>query len=136
MNYFRVKTIKHLLERKNVFLCLACLWTVFITVLCLVTFTNLPEVKISGADKYVHVTLYFVFTLLWSLHFIENNAKRNPYFEVLMASIIYGVIIEIAQETLTTTRHGDIKDVLANIFGSMLAVAVMFIGVQFSQKKI
>ena len=105
--------------------------------LCLASFNSLPKIGISGADKYVHVTLYFVFTTLWSWHL----KTRNPIvffslIKVLIASIIYGSLIEIAQGVFTTTRKADILDVLANTLGSMLAVALIFVLLQFSSKKI
>jgi VanZ family protein len=54
----------------------------------------------------------------------------------VIASIIYGSLIEIAQGVFTTTRKADILDVLANTLGSMLAVALIFVLLQFSSKKI
>lgn len=35
--------------------------------------------------------------------------------------MLYGIIIEVLQEVLTTSRQGDIKDVIANIVGLTIA---------------
>lgn len=126
MNYFQVKTIKRLSEHKNAFFYLAFVWTIFIAVLCLVSFSDLPKVKINGADKYVHFTLHFVFTILWFCYLKANKEIGNLFLKVLIASIVYGIIIEICQETFTSTRHADIKDVMANSLGSIVAIGVMY----------
>jgi VanZ family protein len=44
-----------------------------------------------------------------------------------MLSILYGIVIEILQETTTTTRNADILDVLANFTGTLSALAVFIL---------
>ena len=105
--------------------------------LCLASFNSLPKIGISGADKYVHVALYFVFTTLWSWHL----NTRNPIvffslIKVLIASIIYGSLIEMAQGVFTTTRKADVLDVLANTLGSILAIVVILLDFKFLSKNI
>jgi len=125
------------LEHKNTFLCLAILWTLFMAYLCLANFKSLPKVGISGADKYVHVTLYFVFTILWSCHLkTRNSIGFFSLIKVVITSIIYGSLIEMAQGVFTTTRKADIMDVLANTLGSILAVVVILLDLKFLSKKI
>lgn len=105
--------------------------------LCLASFNSLPRIGISGADKYVHVTLYFVFTILWSCHLkTRNSIGVISLLKVVIASIIYGTVIEIAQGVFTTTRKADIVDVLANTLGSILAIVVILLEIKFSSKKI
>ncbi len=107
-------------------LSLAISWTVLIAVLCLVSFSDLPTVKIKSADKYVHVTLHFVFVLLWGFY-VSKEKRGIPIPKIVLlviASVLYGILIEFLQETLTTTRHADIYDVLANLTGAILALLV------------
>ena len=105
--------------------------------LCLANFKSLPKVGISGADKYVHVTLYFVFTILWSCHLkTRNSIGFFSLIKVVIASIIYGSLIEMAQGVFTTTRKADIMDVLANTLGSILAIVVILLDLKFLGKKI
>ena len=54
----------------------------------------------------------------------------------MIASIIYGSLIEMAQGVFTTTRKADIMDVLANTLGSILAVVVILLDLKFLSKKI
>lgn len=93
-------------------------------VVCLVNFGKLPAVSIDGADKYVHVFMHFVFVTLWCQHFMKNTGLMQPrvFAKAISFSILYGCLIEIAQEYLTTTRQADLKDVAANFAGALLAV--------------
>jgi len=107
---------------------LAVAWTIILAILCLVKFTDLPSIGVSGADKYVHFALHFVFTMLWGYYFgVKGNeiALTNMVF-VVTSSLCYGILIEILQETCTTTRRADIFDVLANFSGALVAF-VLFI---------
>jgi VanZ family protein len=105
--------------------------------LCLANFKSLPKIGIGGADKYVHVTLYFVFTTLWSCHLkTRHSIGMVSLIKVVVISIIYGSLIEMAQGAFTTTREPDILDVLANTLGSLIAVVVILVALQFSSKKI
>jgi VanZ family protein len=108
---------------------LAISWTLLIAFLCLVTFSKLPSLRVSGVDKYVHATLHFVFTLFWGSYISlkQNEIKIPKILRVVMLSILYGIVIEILQETITTTRHADILDVLANFTGTLLALAVFIL---------
>lgn len=107
---------------------LAIGWTLLIAVLCLLKFTNLPAIRVSGADKYVHFTLHFVFTMLWGYYFWLklNEIVLKKIVFVVTSSLCYGILIEILQETFTATRHADIFDVLANFSGALVAL-VLFV---------
>jgi len=121
--------INNLLVLKKTLFGLAISWTLLIAFLCLVTFSKLPSLGVSGVDKYVHATLHFVFTLFWGSYISlkQNEIKIPKILRVVMLSILYGIVIEILQETITTTRHADILDVLANFTGTLLALAVFIL---------
>ena len=109
---------------KNAIFSLAISWTILIAVLCLVKFSNLPSFGVSGADKFVHFTFHFVFTILWGFY---SWAKLNEITiakigSVVILSFCYGILIEILQEIFTKTRHADIFDVLANGIGALVAL--------------
>ena len=113
---------------KKAILGLAIGWTVLIAVLCLVKFTDLPTFGVSGADKYVHFTFHFVFTMLWGFYYWLklNEREITKIVHVVIISLCYGILIEILQETCTTTRHADIFDVMANLTGATSAL-VLFV---------
>ena len=108
---------------KNITLSLAIGWTFLILVLCLVKFNKLPSVQVSGADKYVHFTFPFAFTLLWSFYSRLRLGQwiLKSSFIIVCLSVGYGILIEILQETFTQTRKADIMDVAANATGAIIA---------------
>jgi VanZ family protein len=128
MNYFQAKLTKNLSEHKNLFLAFAVLWTAMITYLCLVDFKVLPKIGIGGFDKYVHFTFHFVFTTLWFLYLkSKKEAPSGLYLKTFLASLVYGIAIEIAQALFTTTRKADVLDVCANASGSFVAILILFL---------
>lgn len=141
MNYFPVMNIRNLLGHRYLYLWLAELWTLFIAFLCLESSKNLPSIGIKAADKYVHFTFHFVFVVLWSLYFIikqpENrNTIHKTVLRVFIASVLYGILIEIAQGLFTKTRGADIFDVFANSTGSVFgAFAILLYTFYLFKKK-
>jgi len=123
---------------KKIFFWLALAWTITIAVLCLVSFKKFPSVgKIANADKYVHATFHFIFTTLWYLYLKNRNPianYRKPLIAILMLSFFYGILIELAQHFFTATRHADVKDVLANFSGGVLAVIMLIVYEKLSKK--
>jgi glycopeptide antibiotics resistance protein len=109
---------------KNAIFSLAIGWTILIAVLCLVKFTDLPSFGVSGADKYVHFTFHFVFTMLWGFYLWAklNEITISKVGRVVILSFCYGILIEILQEIYTKTRHADIFDVMANGTGALVSL--------------
>lgn len=126
MPYFRPMPMPNLLVRKYL-LPAAIGWTMLIAVMCLVSFGQLPSIGIGGADKYVHVVFHFGFFVLWFLHFRRPDNFDKLMARVFLASLLYGIAIEVAQELFTATRHADIYDVMANTTGAFMAVAAIMI---------
>nr|WP_294774246.1 VanZ family protein [uncultured Flavobacterium sp.] len=120
---------------KKSILSLAIGWTFLIAVLCLYRFGDLPKIKVSGIDKYVHFTFHFVFTLLWG-YYVWLQPYRfalKKLFIIVLISLCYGILIEFLQEIFTQTRHADIMDVLANFTGAMTAL-LLFIWLKKEKK--
>jgi VanZ family protein len=114
---------------KKLWFVAALSWTILIVLLCLISFRTLPSVAIPSADKYVHFTFHFIFTILWFLYFRSKNSNAallKIAISVIVFSFLLGSIIEIAQEMFTETRQADVMDVAANFAGSAIAsLAVM-----------
>ena len=119
----------NLLVLKKTFFVLAISWTLLIALLCLITFSKLPSFGVSGVDKYVHATLHFVFTIFWGSYISikHNEIKTSQIVRIVLVSILYGIIIEILQEEITTTRQADIKYVFANLTGTLFAFTLFFL---------
>jgi VanZ family protein len=113
----------------NIYLSAALIWTCSILFLCLASFSNLPDVGVENADKYVHFTFHFVFVNLWFLYFNSKNQKNS--FKLILfiffASFLLGILIELAQQVFTTTRKGDVFDIFANTSGAFSALILILI---------
>lgn len=106
---------------------MAVLWTAIVTYFCLVNMNDLPKVNVGGYDKIGHLTFHFGLTVLWFLYFYfqKTLAKEKALISAVLFSFLYGVGIELIQTFFTTSRSGDVMDVLANFIGSLMGVAVV-----------
>jgi VanZ family protein len=94
--------------------------------------SEIPQVTISieNLDKLVHIFFHFVFTSLLYLflkNVFNNTNKIKPVVVSIVISFFFGIIIEILQEAFTATRHADLFDVLANLFGATLSVVTIIV---------
>ncbi|GHT32721.1 membrane protein [Bacteroidia bacterium] len=99
-----------------------------ITVILLVIYLSFfkpPTVDLplfAGFDKLMHICMYAGLSgMLW-LEFLLNYRRkplpmRHAYIGAIAAPILFGGLIEIGQEYLTTYRGGDWLDFLADIGG-------------------
>jgi VanZ family protein len=79
------------------------------------------EVSYSNIDKFYHLFAYFTLSICWLFSFYKKPTLK---YIIVIACIIYGIIIEVLQDTLTLYRTGDFKDVLANTLGIVLGLLV------------
>lgn len=122
-------------HKKNFFL--AILWTLGITVACLVSIGDVPKVTILGKDKSIHSFFYFVFSVLWFLFLtkeIPHWSFARKAILVVFSALFYGAIIEVCQEQFTTSRKADVYDVIANVTGSIIAILVLFLIGKFRKR--
>lgn len=114
------------------------LWSVMVTVACLVSVSDVPDVDmgIENADKLVHFTFYAVFSILWFVYLqsIVNNDKRL-YVAVFIFSVLFGIGIEFCQSVFTETRQADVVDAIANTLGSLFGLSMLkFYNNRFNKK--
>jgi len=105
---------------------------VFVTFSSLYSFedSDLSNFNIPYGDKVVHFIFYFVAAVLGSLFFIETKEKKSIYIKYLkilaLSLILFGIIIEVIQGTMTVNRSGDVFDALANSLGVILGIIGIF----------
>nr|WP_262910958.1 VanZ family protein [Flaviramulus multivorans] len=95
----------------------------------LIKLNNLPDVGVSFGDKIFHFLAYFVLTFLWFNTFINTYKFKNRRAIIfsIVISVVFGIIIEVLQETITVSRALDIYDVLANTIGVLIASLVLWV---------
>ena len=105
------------------------LYSLALATVCLIKVDKLvEEVHIQNADKIFHFSAYFVLTILWyiTLFFQFKTKKNKSIIYAICFSVMFGIIIEILQGNVTTSRQSDINDVFANTIGVFLAALVIY----------
>lgn len=82
--------------------------------------TDIPNV-FNLWDKVQHALAFAVLTIAGNLGFPRNTKS------VYIGLILYAAAIEIIQSTLTTTRFGEVSDLLADGIGVAAGFAVCFV---------
>ncbi|MDF0707493.1 MAG: VanZ family protein [Bacteroidota bacterium] len=108
-------------------------WVVIITVLSLFSFSSMDldtgTLNIPYADKITHFIFYMVFGFTGCLSLRERTKGSLGLAKtlkiVLVLAIIYGILIEILQFTLTTDRMAEMGDVLANTLGAFSGIGLI-----------
>ncbi len=89
---------------------------------------HIPHVTIPQFDKVVHTGLYIIFAILtyygWTSQGGYKVLHRQTLLKVIVLLSLYGFAIEIMQETLTSDRHFELLDELANAVGSVIGALI------------
>ena len=113
------KGIKTLFKDRLIFIALGI--TFVIGYLSLKKVGNIP-VQISHADKIYHAIAYFFLGVTWLLSAPKSLTNKKLKYAIVCGCIIYGIIIEVLQGTLTTYRTASVLDVAANFVGVIIAM--------------
>ena len=121
---------------KKIYLSAALIWTSSILLLCLEPASDLPKVEINNVDKLVHFAFHFLFIILWYLYLNSNTKITNYKAPVILffVSLVFGIIIELSQQAFTTSRKGDILDVISNVSGAFSALITLVLFQYFRRK--
>ena len=89
----------------------------------------MPKVNLSHADKIFHFGTYLGLTLLWfgGFRYSLNIEKRRAIFYSAVFSVLFGIVIEVLQYTLTSYRSMDVLDVIANTLGALVATLILWL---------
>lgn len=113
---------------KKQLLLISCSYSLVLTILSLITVNDkLPSIK--NSDKLYHIIAYFIFMTVWfyTFHFKFKLKKHKALLVAFIASISFGIVIELLQGFLTQNRQSDVNDVVANIIGAILALFMQFL---------
>lgn len=116
-----------LLVSKKLFLLVASTLIIFLTVISLKESDGFLLDLIPFTDKILHLSAYIVLTFLWSKYLVLAFSKvteNKILITVAILLLIYGIIIEVLQSKLTTTRMLEFTDVVANFIGIVFGVII------------
>jgi VanZ family protein len=120
--------IKTLLKHNSFIIALG----VTLSVICLSLIKmphNPTKITFANIDKVYHGIAYFTLSFSWLIAYYKKPEKKRI---IIIGCIIFGIIIELLQSTLTNYRTGDYLDVIANSSGIFIALIIFNL---FSKKK-
>jgi VanZ family protein len=121
--------------RNKILLSLALLYTIALAIISLLKATDLPDVDIDNGDKYAHTIAYALLCLFWYIA-LKANSINAALVKAVTISIIYGIILEVLQGTLTEARVTDLYDILANCIGVVFISLIIALRNKTHVKKI
>lgn len=113
---------------KKAILILTLIYTSVLGTVSLIKIDNVPNIGISFGDKVFHFLAYGVLALLWfNTFFFKFKFKRKrAIFSAVILSLIFGIIIEVLQDTMANERALDVYDIVANTLGVLLASTMLW----------
>jgi len=105
----------------------AAIYTLALAYACLMSLESMPEIDVSFGDKIFHFGAYAAFTILWYAAFLFNfnlNKKKALWYSTLFA-VVFGIVVEVLQDTMTDYRAMDVYDVIANTSGALLTALIL-----------
>lgn len=100
-------------------------WALVIAWLSLVPSPPSPDLGVLALDKVQHAAAYFVLCLLIG-QFVGGKGRhaRGAWIRAWWMTVLFGGLLEIAQDALTVSRTAEIGDLAADSVGAFLAVLV------------
>ncbi len=113
-------------------------YVVFIVVVSLSKFVIgiLPR-DVPNSDKYAHAIAYMLFVVIWGAFLgsdVDVVSKAHYIKKIVKAfvfGVLFGVLMEIAQWTLTSYRQFDVLDMLANTLGAVFGLLIMRLSLKY-----
>ncbi len=110
--------IKVLLQDRAIYI--AVFVTLLIAYLSLVKL-ELKVANVTFSDKIGHGIAYFTLAIFWLLSFVKKKNFKSLAWYSILGCIIYGIIIEAVQGTVTSYRTASYLDIVANSMGVLVA---------------
>ncbi|MGI6478978.1 MAG: VanZ family protein [Salinivirgaceae bacterium] len=109
-----------------VFSGISLMWIGIVMFLSLMNPTYSEVSLFPNSDKIVHFLMYGIMTTFFlSCLQLERGISQSVIFlTAIMAAIVFGGLMELAQEFLTTTNHASFWDFVASGVGAIVAALV------------
>lgn len=108
--------------RKNKFSILVALIIMYLSLTGSQTFDKVSLFNVPFFDKIVHAGMYFGLMSVIILESRKNIKTTGILFLMGLIPLFYGIIIEILQATLTSSRSGSIYDALSDGAGILFSI--------------
>ena len=107
-------------------LTVAIVWAIFIAVLHAIPGSDLPNFNLSNLfqiDKLVHAIVFAIGIYLFAIALVTQQNK-NFLSYLIVSFVVYGLILEVLQETIFVERSTDLLDWLADTIGVFIGVLI------------
>jgi len=108
--------------KKNIFSIIVALIILYLSLASSETFKKVDIFNISFIDKIVHIGMYMGFM---SVVIVENRKSIKSNRQLILMALIpfsYGILMEVLQSTITTSRSASFYDVIANSAGILTSL--------------
>ena len=89
------------------------------------TIPKYPLLALLHADKWVHISLFFILCYLFARPFAKSSLtqtdRKKWFLLIMLSSIAYGIIMEFVQKYWIPNRSFEILDIVADSLGCILA---------------
>lgn len=89
----------------------------------------------NPTDKMMHTGAYFVLASCWFFYLLVSKPDdyrfKRGFFQISIAAVIFGMLIEVLQGALTSYRQPDWADIAANSIGVLLAFSFFVLFLNF-----
>ncbi len=86
-------------------------------------FNSVQFFQIPYFDKFVHFCMYFALMSVIIFETVTSSVSRSLYL-IALYPFLYGVLMEVLQGTVTTSRSSSIYDALFNTVGIIASLLV------------
>ncbi|MFC4633989.1 VanZ family protein [Dokdonia ponticola] len=133
----------HLKSEHKIIFIIAVFYTIALTAGSLMRPIHIIDDPMSNIDKLLHAGAYFGLTALWIFWVLFKRSSKTKttsskklwqiVIGICFMAVLYGVLMEVLQGTLTSYRTPDTWDILANTAGSVLALIACLVYVNKSK---
>ena len=116
------------------------IWFIISTYLLVLPGSDLPHNSFFDFpyfDKLVHLTMFFLLSLLFSIPFIslpqQQQIIKRWVVNIALSVLAYGIIMEFVQKFWVAGRSFDLADIVFDALGTS---GGMLVAMQFATKKI
>lgn len=108
------------------------MWSVFMLVVFLLPADNLSKApSIPFLDKAVHMFMFAVFTWFLVRDLTRTQGLKRPvlitFLIAVVASLLFGSVIELLQEASQLGRSAELKDVIYDVAGCLVSTVIILI---------
>ena len=107
-------------------------WSILMLVLFLLPSRDVPDiVEIPHRDKFAHIILFMVFTMLYLRSRLKTRSLKTfvpgHIFTIFFIVLLFATSVEFLQDMMHAGREGDITDILHDFAGFTLGSLIMIL---------